>query len=656
MQYPVKRSFFPALLALALAAGPAAAQTPSVQAVFPPGGRPGTSFEVTISGGNLGEIREVLVSGDGVSVFPGEGDAANVKALVSVAAGAGIGLRELRVVTSRGISNAGRLWIGQYPNLLEAEPNNTLEQAQQLTYFPVTINGRAEGGEDVDHFSFVAGAGETWVFELAATSFHSGLDGYLTLMDERGRLQAFAMENFDRDPRLVHTFTRAGRYVIQVRDTLYRGGPALTYRLTVGQLPVVERWSPMAALPGSQVTVRLFGANLNGDPVLQVAAPERRGEERVVRPIDLLHPGEGIRILAEDRADTPEVEPNDTPAQATRIERLPAVASGHIGTSGDRDYFVFTAAAMQVVGIDLTARALGSRLHPVVRIKDGDGKELAANNDTIGRDSRLSFTAPAAGDYFVEVRGLGPQSGDGYFYRLRLTDPPQPDFSLAVTPDNPSVPAGGSVAVTLTARRTGYNGPIVLRFENLPPGVTAAEVSLREGQNVIVTTLTAAADAEPAQAPLRVVGTGKIGEAEFERVGVGEEQYQLPLTNADQARLSRTTKLLSAASGTAAPYTLSVEMPDPDVREVKVGEKLEFTVKATRQEEFKQNIAVTVLGLPGNVTASALTINADQTEGKITLTAAGNAAVGATSIVIQGSAQNIVVAAPAVPFTVQPKE
>ena len=50
----------------------------------------------------------------------------------------------------------------------------------------------------------------------------------------------------------------------------------------------------------------------------------------------------------------------------------------------------------------------------------------------LGRDSKLTFTAPADGDYLVrvsDVRGLG---GDRFAYRL-LIRRPQPDFSKRLT-------------------------------------------------------------------------------------------------------------------------------------------------------------------------------------------------------------------------------
>ena len=64
---------------------------------------------------------------------------------------------------------------------------------------------------------------------------------------------------------------------------------------------------------------------------------------------------------------------------------------------------------------------------------DGDRK--------LGRDSRLTFTAPADGVYLVrvsDVRGLG---GEMFAYRLSVRQP-QPDFRCASTSATSPYPPG----------------------------------------------------------------------------------------------------------------------------------------------------------------------------------------------------------------------
>ncbi len=643
------------LLAAAILAPslPAAAQAPSITAVFPPGGQAGTAVTATVSGGNLADVQAVYVSGTGVKAETAMGgNAGSLPLKLTIDPNAEIGMREVRVVTGKGASNAGRIWVGRYPDLLEKEPNDARSQPQVLEKLPISILGRSDKAEDIDTYSFSAQAGETWVFSINAAAHLSQMDGFLTLLDERGRHQSYAADNFGRDPRLVHTFKTSGKYLLQVRDTLFKGSPAHTYRLTVGKLPVVTRYSPMGGQRGATVKVALQGINLGNMGELQVALPADPKEERVrvvpKTPLGLANP---IDLFVDDLPEAVEAEPNDDVKSATRSGQFPVNVSGWIEKRGDRDVVAFDAKAKQVILLDVEAKRIDSRLDPVLRVLDGTGKELAANDDGVGKDARLTFTAPADGTFYAEVRSLSSLGSDDYFYRLRISEPPAPDFQLKVTPDNPTIPAGASAVVTVTAVRAGYNEEIGLRIENLPAGVTASAANLPKGKNSVVVTLTAAPGTKPVAALPRIVGTGKVGDRTLERVARGQETWSPPLAAANQKQ-QRDTELIVTGVGPEPPYKLEFTAP---AMAVKQGQKLELTVKATRSKDYKENIAVTVAGLPPNVTASALTINDTQTEGKITLTAAAAAPVGAGPITVQGNAKNVLVAVPAQTLTIQPK-
>jgi hypothetical protein len=324
-------------------------------------------------------------------------------------------------------------------------------------------------------------------------------------------------------------------------------------------------------------------------------------------------------------------------------------AGGWIDAQRDRDVYGLTLREKQVVVIEVMARRLGSRLDGVLRIVDAGGKELASNDDAVGKDPRLSFTAPAAGEYFLEVRSLSGRGGDDYFYRLHVTDPAPPDFALTVTPDNPTAPAGAAAILTVTAQRSGYTGDIVLRAEGLPAGVSASAATIRAGQNSAALTLASPAGTIPAHSAVRILGTATIEGKTIEHAARGQESYQPPLATPQQLQV-RETSLLLAAAAAPPPYTLTVT----PAAEVKAGANLELVVKAVRSDKYKEPIVVTVAGLPPNATASALTINGDKTEGKITITTKNNTPVGAASLAVQGAAKNVLVATPAFSINVLP--
>jgi hypothetical protein len=345
-----------------------------------------------------------------------------------------------------------------------------------------------------------------------------------------------------------------------------------------------------------------------------------------------------------------EREPNDNAGTAVTLNAGRQTSSGWIDRRNDRDWYAFTAKEKQVIRLEVLARRIGSRLDAVLRVLDSAGKELAKNDDAIAQDSRLLFTAPTAGTYYAEVTSVSGRGDDDFRYLLEIGDPLPAGFSLTVAPDNPTAPAGAAVPVTVTASRSGYNGEISLRVEGLPAGVSASPAVIPAGKNSTLLTLSAPSGASPAFGSIRIVGTAKIDDRTVEAVAQPEELYQPPLTNQPDQRRTRPTELFIAAVGAPPRFTLTA----PATLEVKAGEKVETTLKLARTPMFKGKVAITVLGLPANVTVSALTIDEKSSEGKITLTAAKNAVVGAAPLSFQGASEGISVSTPVVLLTLHP--
>lgn len=125
-----------------------------------------------------------------------------------------------------------------------------------------------------------------------------------------------------------------------------------------------------------------------------------------------------------------------------------------------------------------------------------------------GKDARLTFSAPAAGEYTVRLRDVRGLQGEQFAYRLTIREP-APDFVLSVDPENPNVPRGAALPLTVTAFRTdGFDGDVEVKLLDLPPGFTASTGTIRAGMISTVVLLTASAEANPAASfPLRVQGT-----------------------------------------------------------------------------------------------------------------------------------------------------
>jgi hypothetical protein len=88
----------------------------------------------------------------------------------------------------------------------------------------------------------------------------------------------------------------------------------------------------------------------------------------------------------------------------------------------------------------------------------------------LGKDSRLTFVAPADGAYLIRVTDVRGFAGDNFTYELSVRRP-QPDFKVKLTGENPAVGAGSGKAFTAKAERSdNFNGPIRVDIEGVPPG------------------------------------------------------------------------------------------------------------------------------------------------------------------------------------------
>jgi hypothetical protein len=219
-----------------------------------------------------------------------------------------------------------------------------------------------------------------------------------------------------------------------------------------------------------------------------------------------------------------------------------------------------------------------------------------------GKDSHLTFVAPADGDYIVrigDVQGLG---GEDYAYRLTAREP-KPDYRLSVAPRNVNVPRGGTVPLTVTAQRIeGFEDAIGIVLEGLPAGLTATRGVIARGQNFGTVLLSADGGANLDQAvPLRVVG--RAGGLTREANPEDRLQYIALAPKPDISMTAITREVELEAGGTA------------DVK-----------VSIVRHHGFGGRVPVEVRNLPPSVRVldvglNGVLLNEDETERSFTLQA-----------------------------------
>jgi hypothetical protein len=267
---------------------------------------------------------------------------------------------------------------------------------------------------------------------------------------------------------LCYVIPADDRYVLEIKDAIFRGREDFVYRVTVGELPFVTGIFPLGASCGEPSTFELSGWNLAADR-LTLDTKDRRPGTFLLFVRGHGHLSNPVRIALDGQPNLLEVEPDDHPPTAQPIV-LPLTVNGRIGRAGDEDVFRFNAAAGgRGIVAEVFARRLGSPLDAVLKLTDAEGRQLAFNDDHEDKgvgllphqaDSRLACKLPADGAYYLTGADTQHQGGPDYGYRLRVSAP-RPDFQLRVVPSSLNVRAGASIAVTVFARRhDGFAGEI----------------------------------------------------------------------------------------------------------------------------------------------------------------------------------------------------
>ncbi len=137
----------------------------------------------------------------------------------------------------------------------------------------------------------------------------------------------------------------------------------------------------------------------------------------------------------------------------------------------------------------------------------------------LGSDSKLTFTAPADGQYLARVTDVRGFAGDDFHYSLTIR-PRRPDFKVTLGGANPTVNKAGGREFSVRAERIdNFDGPIRVDIENAPPGFhVTSPITIEAEQNVAYGVISADADApaptaENAKAT-SVAATALINDAE----------------------------------------------------------------------------------------------------------------------------------------------
>lgn len=200
-------------------------ELPFITSIFPLGAQQGQAVDIALTGKNLpkrrlagklpdeeAEVRHISVSKEGYS------------------------------------SNPMPFAVGQLPEILEAEPNNSTNEAQAIE-MPLVVNGRIQQPGDRDLFSFQGKEGDTVSIEVTARRLNSPLDSMVSLhgsglvkpvrnddyvdKDKTHLYLGAGLVTHHADSYLVQKLPASGTYWVEIGDTQSKGGADYGYRLRI---------------------------------------------------------------------------------------------------------------------------------------------------------------------------------------------------------------------------------------------------------------------------------------------------------------------------------------------------------------------------------------------------------------------------------------
>ncbi|MBM3774945.1 MAG: DUF1553 domain-containing protein, partial [Acidobacteria bacterium] len=270
----------------------------SLSHVFPAGGRRGSTVEISLAGVNLDQVEAISLDG-----VPGAAEILaktpeRLEARLKIPSGLEPGAYRLRARSAgASLPNALTFQVSDLPEVvLSGSPSAVLLDLKQ----PAVHNGVIREPKQAHNYWVEAGAGEQITVSAEAMRLGNFLDPAITIFDASGNVIAYmdetAPNGFDKeppsvDPHLVHTFGKAGRYRIEMRDAALRGRESFVYRLLIGRSePGFEVYTltnqvTVAAGQKALLTVRVrrrgglehAGQSMGGRPAPPGRVAERRG-------------------------------------------------------------------------------------------------------------------------------------------------------------------------------------------------------------------------------------------------------------------------------------------------------------------------------------------------------------------------------------------
>ncbi len=578
---------------------PAKPKPPVLKKLTPNAGVRGKTIRVAFEGENLGDVNAVAGEVPGKIV---ERSATRVEVDITLPGTASPGIINLGVKSPAGASVNLPFIVDRYPVVAEAGPKDSPRIGMKVT-LPATLVGAINKAGDADYFRFEAKVSQEIAVQVLTNG--SKLEPVVELTDANGKIVAESTNGL-----LGHCCVRAGTYALGIRDKDFRGGADFTYRLSVGDFPIVMAVHPLGMERGKENNVDLVGVNLGAQRRVRFALPADAApgsRHNVPLPKLAEKPIGSAQVVAGEFPERPVIREH-----ATIV--VPGTATGVLEGPQATHTIEFKAKKGQQLIVEVDARRLGSPLDSFIEILDA--KDQPVQRATLRCVARTFST-------FRDHDSVGPGIRLEYWNELAIDDYLYVGSELVRIKQLPKNPdddcqfyaAGGQRLGFLDTTPTHHaNGTPMYKVSFHPPGSTFPP----NGMPVF-------------HIPYRNddggPGYGKDSRIFFDPPAEGESEYRVRIRDA------------RGQGGDLYAYRLTVRPPRPDFSirfdptspSVWKGGSLPINVVATRIDGYAGPIQVKLENLPAGFEAPATFVEAEQEATTFPLYAAPTATIPAKS-------------------------
>lgn len=649
------------ILLLGLGAACAQLPTPRLTTIFPPGGRAGTTVEVTVAGVDLDEAGRLYFSQPQLTAQPkldARGQPEANKFVIAIPADAPLGSCDVRVVGRFGLSNPRMFMVGDLPESVVAATNS--HAASALAVAPDSVVKGRIATNSVAWFKFTAKQGRRVLVRCLSGEIDSRLEDTLALSDPDGRELARSR----RGGLLDFTPPGDGEYRVKLHDATFRGGDEYFFRLTVSTGPWIDFIHPSAGLPGTKAKYTLYGRNLpGGSPAKSVTVDGRPLEQLIVEielPGDalatqrlqssaLLRPGAAGLDGFEYRLQSPQGISNpvrvafaagpvitELPEAPPGVQQLtpPCELAGLFRPRGEATTLTFDAKKGEVWWLEVLSQRLGFPTDPFALLErmtnNGQGGETFSTVAELGdsaaspgglefntasRDPAFRLEVKEDGAYRVQVRDLFNRGAGSPRHPFRLVVRREtPDFrlvALAAQPPKlkddarlvhtwtPNLRRGETQVVKILAlRRDGFNGGIQLDAEGLPAGVSCAGAEIPGGRTNALLAFTAGVDAAAWSGAVKIIGRAKVGGRDLTREARGGSVIWHVSDFNEEPVQSRLTRETALGLSGAETAPVTIEPVERKTFEAVAGTKVLIPLRIVRRGDFTETLKLRAVGVP----------------------------------------------------------